>query len=164
MNSEVQIFLRSLLASGHFLLLPAVASLPLLHIKREFTRRFRQRQQLISRLLGKNLEIDYSAGISGHNLQYLTGYHVHERFFSAQYGQRTIQSAHIQFFIAIHANSPLLVARSRSTFIAFKVVPPGKTGDPTNKSRWPIAAFLSVTKILISVRQVNAGLSGIIRG
>jgi hypothetical protein len=113
MNSEVQIFLKLLLASGYSLLLPAAvaSSLPLLHIKREFTRRFRQRQQLISRLLGKNLEIDYSTGIRGHNFQYLTGYHIHKGFFSAQYGQRTVQPAHIQFFITIHANSPSFLVR-----------------------------------------------------
>src|SRR5579863_1050093 len=60
---------------------------------------------LIARLLRERGEIALRAGIGREDLEDLAALHVGERFFRAQDGQRTVQSARIDFLVNLHRQS-----------------------------------------------------------
>lgn len=70
---------------------------------------------MISRLIGKNLEIDHGARISSYNSQYLPGHHISEGFLGAEYGQGADKAAHVQFLIPIPVHAPPWSTRGFTT-------------------------------------------------
>jgi len=68
------------------------------------------RQQRITGLACKGIEVAYRAGVGRLNSQYVAAAHVGQRFFCPQDGQRAFQTPRIQIFLEFHtlARQPLL--------------------------------------------------------
>ena len=76
-----------------------------LHEENELASRDVGVQERVAGLLAKGLEILHRARIRGEDFQDLSGRHIGERFFRAQYRKRTIQAACIELFVELHCDA-----------------------------------------------------------